>query len=289
LHRGNVSALWPRSQKSEVRSQKSDSSEESTFDPRSSILDPQAFHPEARVFEVPEAPEFLGAGDFDNDGHWDVVAAVRGSDALYLLPGDGRGGFVSAKSIALPGAVTTLTTGEINRRDGLMDVVVSIIGRDGPEVLIFEWPEGALRGQPEVFPLPAEATALALGQLDDSYEMDLVVAAGSELLIVHGRDRKLSLDDIRRAEVRPASIDQRSFPFAITSLALGDFIWDKEHRTEIAVLSGDGTVHVLQRSERENGRKGEWAKEDWEIAELSSPTHPLTHAVGQSQGLQLAD
>lgn len=193
-----------------------------------------------------------------------------------------------AKPIPLPGAVTTLTTGEINRRDGLVDVVVGIVGADGPQALVFESPDGALRGviagahgetpvqitgagaplvgatvsgRPpwsEVMSLPAEATALALGQLDDSYEMDLAVAAGSELLIVHGRDRKLSLDEIRRAEVRPATIDQRSLPFVMTSLALGDFIWDQEHRTEIAVLSDDGSLHLLERITEDRG----WRMED---------------------------
>jgi hypothetical protein len=219
----------------------------------------------------------LGAGDFDADGHWDVVGAARGSGRLWWLPGDGRGGFGDAQQVKLPGVVTALTVGEINRRDGLDDVVVGISGKDGPQVLVFEWPEGALsvgasvsgrppvaagdfnagghRGPPrqglasrwsEAFALPAEATALALGQLDENYEMDLAVTAGREVIIVHGRDRKLSLDEAQRAEVKPAYIDQRTFPFTITSLAVGDFVWDKRHRMEIALLSNDGAVHVLR-------------------------------------------
>jgi hypothetical protein len=49
--------------------------------------------------------------------------------------------------------------------------------------------------------------------------------------------------------VLPATIEQLSFPFAITSLAVGDFIWDREHRMEIALLSADGSVHLLQRND----------------------------------------
>jgi hypothetical protein len=292
LHRGNLYSIYPHAQGSGVRDQGSDTT---GHGPRATDAPP--FLPEAQVFEIAAAPEFLGAGDFDNDGHWDVVAAARGGDALYLLPGDGRGGFGSAKQIELPGVVTTLTTGEINRRDGLVDVVVGIVGADGPQTLVFESPEGALRGvmagahggtpvqmtgagatpvrasvsgRPrwsEAIPLPAEATALALGQLDDSYEMDLAIAAGRELLIVHGRDRKLSLDEIRRAEVPLASVDQRSYPFTITSLALGDFLWDQEHRTEIALLTDDGTVHLLQKAKSNNA-------DEWLLAE--SATLPLT-------------
>lgn len=243
LHRGNVDAIYPNS--SEAQKRKAEG-----------MFTDLPFLSPARVFALPEAPEFLGTGDFDNDGHWDVVAAVRGSKALYLLPGDGRGSFGPAKQIELPGTVTAMATGEINRADGLADVVVGIVGPEGPQVLVFEGPEGALRGKPEVFALPAEATALALGQLDDSYEMDLAVAAGRELLIVHGRDRRLSLDEIRQAQVPPATIDQRALPFAITSLAVGDFIWDEEHRTDIALLSEDRTVHMM---ERQGTETGEWS------------------------------
>jgi CSLREA domain-containing protein len=253
LHRGNVDFLWRRHQ----GSGRGDSS---TGDSRSSILDPQPFHAEAGVFELPEPPDFLGAGDFDADGHWDVVAAARGSDNLYLLPGDGRGGVHQAQPIAVPGAVTALVVGEINRADGLADVVVGVVGADGPQALVFEGPEGALKATPEAFSLPAEPAALALGQLDDRYEMDLAVAAGSELVIVQGRDRKLSLDDIRQAQVPPASIERRAFPFEIRSLALGDFIWDQEHQTEIALLADDGTVHLLEKA------KGNKAK-DWLLVE----------------------
>jgi hypothetical protein len=263
LHRGNVDSIYPNAP--EARNRMGEWANGRMGDAINGSHSPtlplshSPFLPEARIFEVPEAPEFIGTGDFDNDGHWDIVAAARGSEALYLLPGDGRGGFAVAKQIPLPGTVTTLTTGEINRRDGLTDIVVGIIGQDGPQVLVFEWPEGALsRSASWQLALPQPATALALGQLDDSYEMDLAVAAGSELLIVHGRDRKLSLDEIRRAEVQPATVDQRSFSFTIASLALGDFIWDQEHRTEIAMLSEDGALHLLERTAEGRG----WRIED---------------------------
>src|SRR5205085_5761002 len=142
---------------------------------------------------VPEAAAFVGAGDFDGDSHRDVVAARRGSDKLYLLSGDGRGGLTQTRRIELPGKVTALTVGEINRRDGLDDVVVAVSGEGGAQVLVYEGPEGALRARPEQLAMPAAVTSLALGQFDDGDEMDLAVAAGSELLILHGRDRKLSI------------------------------------------------------------------------------------------------
>ncbi len=231
IHRGNVDALFPNSPEAQQRK-------------AAGAYTEAPFLPQARVFAAPEAPDFLGTGDFDGDGHWDVVAAARGSSALYLLPGDGRGALGQAQRIDLPGSVTALVTGEINRRDGLADIVAGIVTAEGPEVLVFESPEGALKGQPEVIGLPAEATALALGQLDDDYPMDLVAAASNELVIVHGRDRKLSLDNSSRADAPQASISQISFPFAITSIAIGDFTGSR--RMEIALLSADGVVHLVK-------------------------------------------
>jgi len=230
--RGNVDALWPNSPDAQKHKK------EGTFTD-AIFLSP------ARVFALPVAPAFLGAGDFDADGHWDVVAASRGGEVLHWLPGDGKGGFGAAQVVTLPGKVTALVVGEINRRDGLDDVVVGVNGKQGPQVLVFEWPEGALRGEPEVFAAPAEVTALALGQLDDHYAYDLAVSAGKELLVVHGRDRRLSLDASRRAEVKPATVDRHTLPFAVAALAVGDFALENGNQPELALLSEAGVVHIL--------------------------------------------
>jgi len=55
-------------------------------------------------------------------------------------------------------------TGEINRADGLTDLVLAVNGEQGSQVLVFEGPEGALRAEPETFSMPAAVTSLALGQ-----------------------------------------------------------------------------------------------------------------------------
>jgi CSLREA domain-containing protein len=206
-------------------------------------LTPSAFLSPARVFEAPIAADFIGAGDFDGDGHCDVVVASRGGDELYLLPGDGKGNLISSRKIQVPGAVTSLAVGEINRADGLTDVVVGAVSHEGPKALVFEGPEGALKARPEIFSLPGEPQAMVMGQFDNEYTMDLAVGAGSELVIIHGRDRKLSIDEIRKAEVPPAKIDRRSFKFEVRSIATGDFAASNE--PSIAVLTADGTVFLM--------------------------------------------
>lgn len=200
----------------------------------------------AQVFDAPASPDLLGAGDFDADGFKDLVAATRGSDTLYLLRGDGAGGLYPAQTVSLPGGVTALTTGDLNRRDGSEDLVVAVTTPQGAQALVFESPEGALNGEPQVFDLPAPATALAIGLLDDHYAYDLAVAAGSDLLIISGRDRTLSRDASRQATASPA-IQRHSLGFTIVSMALGDFVGNEEDAVEIALLAPDGEIRVLDR------------------------------------------
>jgi FG-GAP-like repeat len=253
LHRGNVNLLFPNNPQSKSHNDEATItvSDEGTID--RSV--PAYFLAAARVFDLPEPADFLGAGDFDADGHWDVVAAARGSNKLYWLSGDGQGGFKEAKAIELRGSVTALLTGEVNRADGLTDIVLATTGQEGANVLVFESPEGALKGKPEVFAMPAAANGLTLGQMDEDVYADLAVAAGNQLVIVHGRDRKLSLDQIRQREVQPAVLSQRSFPVAIDSIAIGDFTGG--HQSELALLTADGTVQVLGGDGTRNRRQAE--------------------------------
>ncbi len=241
--RGNVDSLFPNAPEAQRRKAEGEFTE-------SPFLSP------ARVVWLPEFPDFIGTGDFDADGHRDVVAAARGSNVLYKLSGDGQGGFAPPVAINLPGAVTTLTTGEINRADGLEDVIAGITGADGAKVLVFESSDGALRSAPETFALPGEAVSLALGQLTGDYWMDLAVAAGNDLLIITGRDRKLSLDQPSKAGVPQAKINRRSFSSALKSVTTGDFTGD--FKTDLALLFEDGTVEVLSPAKQRTQNVKNW-------------------------------
>jgi uncharacterized repeat protein (TIGR01451 family) len=228
LHRGNASAAHSLPQRRKNKEGLSD----------------QFFVESAQVFSAPEMPEWIAAGDFDADGHCDVMAASRGSSALYLLVGDGRGGLSLGRRIELGGRVTAISTGEVNRRDGLLDVVVATVGTDGAKMLVFESPRGALNAEPEEFALSAESTAIALGQLDDDFEGDIAIAAGNRLEVIHGRDRKLSLDLEVRVQVPEAAITALAFPFAINAITTGHFT--DARKTELAALCEDGVVRALR-------------------------------------------
>lgn len=55
------------------------------------------------VFAVPSVPEVLQAGDFDGDGHKDLLAGQPGGRQLWLLPGTGKGGFGAGRRLDLEG------------------------------------------------------------------------------------------------------------------------------------------------------------------------------------------
>src|SRR6266542_3348043 len=242
LHLGNVDAIFPDSPQAQQRRNRGE-------DADSPFLSP------AQVFAAPEAPDFVAAGDFDADGHMDVVTAMRGSNSLYLLSGDGHGSFQPTRTIHLPGAVSTLASGEINRRDGLTDIVVGVFGSRGAEVLIYASAKGALKDDPEVINLPAETRALALGRLRGSAYEDLAIAAGERLLIVEGRDRQTerAVDPSDSVANTAPVIQQLSFPNIISTMVVADF--PAGERQRLALLQVDGSMQVVSR-----GAKG-WKNE----------------------------
>ncbi len=240
LLRGNVDAIYPNSPEAQQRKM------------AGTFTDAPFLSP-SLVYAVAQSPDFIGAGDFDGDDHWDVVAAPRGGDKLYLLSGDGEGRLSLTKEISLPGVVTALTVGEINRQDGLEDVVVGIRGAGGPQVLVFEGPNGALRAQPEVFSQAVAADALTLGHLEyDVRGMDLAITAGRQLMTIYGRDRRLSLDAARQAAVPRANTERRWLDFTATAIVIGRFSANERRNdvSDLAFLSADGAVHLLRQGAR---------------------------------------
>src|SRR6266700_5227973 len=60
--RGNVDSIYPNSPETQQRRAQGQFTDAPFLSP-------------ARVFEAPIVADFVGAGDFDGDGHWDVVVA----------------------------------------------------------------------------------------------------------------------------------------------------------------------------------------------------------------------
>ena len=255
--------------------------------PISRLAEPDAsgYFEESGSFMLPVAPSFLGTGDFDADGKADLVAADYDGDTLYWLPGDGRGKLLDPISTSLPGAVRALVAADIDRRDGLNDVAIGLATPKGAELLVFESPRGAMFAEPEASVLPAVPMALAAGQLDTGYALDLAVAAGRQVVIVHGRDRRLTSTARSRARIPLPTISTIPLPFDTVSLTTGDFRRETGTAQEIAVLSRTGQIVVLGRrhkveEDNENPSKAVWKSLWWEESALSLQ-HSVQSVVGQ--------
>lgn len=150
------------------------------------------FHRVALVLPTTQRPDYLGSGDFDADGHFDVAIGTEGRATLELLRGGGSTRPIERESIALDGFLSAMAVGEVNRRDGLADLVVAVEGRSGPRLLVFESPEGAVRAEPERIELVQSVRSIELGSVDgDSFRDITLITDGGERLI-RGRNRRLT-------------------------------------------------------------------------------------------------
>jgi hypothetical protein len=210
--------------------------DDSVFQRMHQGYNPPSFLPAVDTYQVSSPVDFLQLGDFNNDGSRDVLIGTR-DGSLRLLPGDGQGGLGAEQEIALPGNVTSLTAGEFRAADGRPDVAVGV----GSEVLVFDGAAGGFESAPFHFPVEGRAVSVEFGGLDSDPFMDLAIANGAEINIVHGWGRKV--------EANPQSqVERIPLGYATRSLAVDNFTWDRQATREIAVVAEDGSVRLLEHS-----------------------------------------
>jgi hypothetical protein len=185
---------------------------------------PPTFLPKATVFTVPGSPDLIATGDFNRDGYKDVLVGTRGG-SLYLLAGDGHGNLLAPQAIPLPGQVTALAVTPDAH------AAVSVDGPNGPQLAILApGAQGLTAGA--TYTLPARGDAMEWGTLGGG--ADLAVGAGANVVMFYN------------ALATNPQTETVTVPFEVKGLALGDFIWDRDGRTEISVLADDGSIHILQ-------------------------------------------
>ncbi|MEM9530297.1 MAG: CSLREA domain-containing protein [Pseudomonadota bacterium] len=231
------------------------------------------------ALRLPGPATHLLAGDFDADGKLDLLAARERGSSLWLLPGDGYGKLKRGAPVALPGEITALTAGEMNRRDGLPDLLVAVGGKPGPQLLVFQSSAGAVAAEPLVLPLPATAQALAVGELDGSFGADAVIAAGGDLVLLRGANLR-SPGVITEEDLEIWHWGERPL-----DLEIGDFL-PTRGGPELAVLDAGGRLAYLSftpKPRRGNGKPEDGPKLVDEIFVPADQSARL-QAVGLRQG-----
>src|SRR2546427_889396 len=219
VHRGNLDAFAPQS--------------DASFQAIGRGEFPAPFLPQAKVVSIPIRPDFLAAGNFTGKGNTDLVAAARGGNALYVFPGDGKGNFGQPQVFSLSGGITALAAGNLGNGQAFTNLVVGISdSKKSFSLLILGGTEVGL-GSLASYPLRGPASNIVFGDLDGDARPDLAVLAGGQVLIYHGASGQLE----------PVSL-----PFSVQALALGSFVFDRDSREQMALLTSDGTVHIAAHS-----------------------------------------
>jgi parallel beta-helix repeat protein len=226
FNRGNLDALWPYGP--EARRHR----EEGTFTD-------SPFLPTSVIFELPVLPNFLGTGDFNGDGHLDVVAAELDAPEILFIPGSGTEKFGESEFIELPGTVSVMSTGNFGRPFGPNSVAIGLKKVDGPVIQIFQFSTTSTWENPTEFQISEPATSLAFGRLSPSGFRDLAIAAGTQVFIVSARLGN--------------QIESFSFPSKILSVTVGNFLSGGQR--DLAVLLESGNIQLLRRTE--NGLESE--------------------------------
>lgn len=214
----------------------------------------RSLHPAAPLFRsdvvltvLPTIPDLLVTGDFDNDGDRDVVSAAVGSHAFVFVPGDGRGRFGACEVVPVPGAISALAAGDVNRSDGLADLLVAVTEPARSRLLVFEGADGALRATAEAIPLDRPAKAIGIGHLVGTEFADIAVGLDDAVVVVAGRDRQTIVGDMAADRLGNAETLKFGVQGLLASVGVGDYSGD--HREDVAILDANGSIHILEQTD----------------------------------------
>jgi hypothetical protein len=186
---------------------------------------PATFQSKAATFSLPESPDLIVTGDFNRDGNLDVLVAARGNN-LYFLAGDGKGNLLPPQIVPLIGQVRALAP-----IGGAGNVAVSLDGPSGAQLTILAPSSNGLT-EGASYSLPARGDSVVVGNLGGGH--DIAVGAGSDIVFVYNA-----------LSAKPQT-ETVTVPFNVMGLTVGNFIWDRDSREELAALADDGSIQILQ-------------------------------------------
>ncbi|MCP3978635.1 MAG: hypothetical protein GY716_04780 [bacterium] len=234
------------------------------------LPDYAGFSSATRPARVAFSPTLLVAGDFDNDGRQDLIASATGQASFFLFTGDARSGLQPVREYSVAGAVTAMAAGDVDRADGLIDLVVGVDGPEGPAALLYAGPEGALLGEPHSTRMGTSIRSIVATRVDDDSYVDLAVVAGDELWVRRG-GRSSRAGDTPPAELEriPVWSDPRSVLPGLHALRVGS-------ASGLAVLDGNDSVTVIGLDGEPHGPATEAWRGVVETLELAAPPRQTT-------------
>jgi CSLREA domain-containing protein/uncharacterized repeat protein (TIGR01451 family) len=222
FYRGSLDAFAPQSQQTTAAFARGD------------FLPP--FQDNAQVVNVPSAPDFLAAGRFMGANGPSLLAASRGGTQIYVVA-SGDSGLELKQSIDVPGVISALAAYDLHT-GGFHEVLVGLHTDAGPQLAIYT---GSFQGLAPVatLPLTHDAASFTFGNLDGDTINDALIVAGGEAWMLHGAT--CALEPVRV-----------SYP--VVAAALGSFLFDRASLLQMALLSTDGTLHILAHNEIDSRR-----------------------------------
>ena len=263
FYRGNLDAFAPQSRAS--------------FDAIGRGQFPDPFLPNARVMDVPGAPDFLATGDFNGDGYLDLAVGSRANGNLLLFFGNGHGLFTQPLALALPGPITALAAARLLPGSASSQILVGTAGQK-PALLVFHGTRLLM-----TFPMPGTVTSLAFGNLYRDLAPDTAFVAGGQVMILRGRDLRAAA-----AGNFDFQLENVGLSLSAVSVDVGSFLFDRGLRQQMAVMSSDGSVHLVARAALD---PTPWTAEEMRAHRLASLRRQpiLAPAVDYGEGWMIAE
>ncbi|NOT32963.1 MAG: T9SS type A sorting domain-containing protein [Candidatus Eisenbacteria bacterium] len=119
-------------------------------------------------------PEGLAAGDFNADGHLDLVVALFGTSSVQLVLGDGAGNFTLGPSATVGVEPSVVVTADLNG-DGFVDAAVNNRVSGDMSVILNNGAGGLLSAV--TYPVGDQTRCIAVGDFSGDGVPDLAVSA----------------------------------------------------------------------------------------------------------------